>query len=104
LADPVDSSPLDRPARWGQDPELTSAEAGALAATREADWRLPAAAVGLAAAGAAAPIAVALAAATNALLWRPLVASSLIALLVLAPAGAGLVTALVGLRRVAALA
>lgn len=74
------------------------------AATDEPAWRVAAATIGLSLAGVLSPIAVAMVAATNALLWRPLVASALVALLVLAPAGVGVVTALVGLRRVASLA
>ena len=42
-------------------------------------------------------------AAINPQLWRPLAAIALVALLVLAPAGVGLATALAGLRRIAAL-
>jgi len=65
-------------------------------------WRLVAAAVGLSLAGVAAPIAVTTMAATSGFLGPPLVASALVALLVLAPAGVGLAAALSGLRRVAA--
>src|SRR6266851_9405178 len=65
------------------------------------DWRLVAAALGLALAGVAAPIAVTAMAATSGLLGPPLVVSALVALLVVAPAGVGLATALLGLRRVA---
>ena len=68
-----------------------------------AEWRLAAATIGLSIAGVAAPIAVAAVAATNAQLWRPLAASALVALLVLAPAGVGLAAALAGLRRIAVL-
>ena len=64
-------------------------------------WRVIAAAVGLSLAGVAAPIAVTALAATNLLLGPPLVASVLVALLVLAPAAVCLVTALSGMRRVA---
>ena len=66
------------------------------------DRRVIGAAVGLAVAGAAAPIAVSATAATSGLLGPPLVASALAALLVLAPAGVGLAAALYGLRRIAA--
>jgi len=66
-------------------------------------WRVVAAAVGLSIAGVSAPIAVTALAATNMLLGPPLVASALVALLVLAPAALCLVTALSGGRRVAAL-
>jgi signal transduction histidine kinase/HPt (histidine-containing phosphotransfer) domain-containing protein len=65
-------------------------------------WRLVAATLGLSIAGVAAPIAVAAVAATSGLLGPPLVASALVALLVLAPAGVGLATVLSGLRRLAA--
>jgi HPt (histidine-containing phosphotransfer) domain-containing protein len=72
-------------------------------AVEAAEWRLAAAAIGLSIAGVAAPIAVAMAVAANAQLWRPFAASALVALLVLAPAGVGLATALAGLRRIAGL-
>jgi hypothetical protein len=65
-------------------------------------WRGVSAALGLALAGVSAPIAVAAIAATSGLLGPPLVASALVGLLVLAPAGVGLATALSGLRRIAA--
>ncbi len=65
-------------------------------------WRGVGAALGLALAGVSAPIAVTATAATSGLFGPPLVASVLVALLVLAPAGVGLATALSGLRRVAA--
>jgi signal transduction histidine kinase len=68
------------------------------------DWRPAAVAIGLSLAGAAAPIAVALAALTDPQQWRPTDASTLVALLVVAPAGAGLAAMLSGLRRLAALA
>ncbi len=69
-----------------------------------ADRRLIAAVIGLSAAGVLSPVAVAWVAATNALLWRPLAASALIALLVLAPAAVAIATALAGFRRIVALA
>lgn len=81
------------------------APAGAMVpiATRGgAGRRAVAAAVGLAVAGAASPIAVAAMAATGGLLGSPLAASALVALLIVAPAGAGLAAALSGLRRTAA--
>ena len=64
-------------------------------------WRLVAAALGLSIAGVSAPIAVT-AIATSGLLGPPLVASALVALLVLVAAGVGLATVLSGLRRAAA--
>jgi signal transduction histidine kinase/HPt (histidine-containing phosphotransfer) domain-containing protein len=65
-------------------------------------WRGLGAVLGLSFAGVAAPIAVTAMVATSGPLGPPLVASALVALLVLAPAGVGLATALSGLRRVAA--
>ncbi len=79
----------------GQPPAATAAGPG---------WRVAAAAIGLSIAGVLSPVAVAALAATNAPLWRPLAASTLVALLVLAPAGVGVATALAGLRRIASLA
>ncbi|HTT81501.1 MAG TPA: hypothetical protein VMF86_17675 [Stellaceae bacterium] len=70
--------------------------------TDSGDWGPAAAAIGLSLAGAAAPIAVALAALTDPQQWRPIDASALVALLVVAPAGAGLAAMLSGLRRLAA--
>jgi HPt (histidine-containing phosphotransfer) domain-containing protein len=64
-------------------------------------WRLVAAALGLSLAGVSAPIAVTAMAATSGLLGPPLALSALVGLLVLAPTGVGLATALSGLRRVA---
>jgi hypothetical protein len=64
--------------------------------------RAVAAAVGLAVAGAASPIAVAAMAASGGPLGPPLAASALVALLIVAPAGVGLAAALSGLRRTAA--
>ncbi len=58
--------------------------------------------LGLSLAGVAAPIAVSAMAATGGFHGSPLVASALLALLVLAPAGVGLATALSGLRHLAA--
>lgn len=72
-----------------------------------ADWpgsRLVAAALGLTLAGILSPLAAAVVAATGPPLWSPLVASALVALLVLAPAGIGVAATLVGLRRIALLA
>src|SRR5207302_8760511 len=57
-------------------------------------WRVVAAAVGLALAGLAAPLVVTALAATNLLLGPPLLATTLVALLVLAPAAVCLITAL----------
>lgn len=71
-------------------------------AAERVGWRGIGAALGLALAGVTAPIAVAAIAARSDLLGPPLVASALVGLLVLAPAGVGLATALSGLRRVAA--
>ena len=65
-------------------------------------WRGLGAVLGLSFAGVAAPIAVTAMVATSAPLGPPLVAGALVTLLVLAPAGVGLATALSGLRRVAA--
>ncbi len=72
------------------------------AAADRVGWRPVAAALGLMIAGASAPIAVTAMAATSGLRGPPLIASTLVALLVLAPTGVGLATALSGLRRVAA--
>jgi len=89
--------------RRGADEPLTPAPPAApIAAAGRVGWRLVAAALGLSFAGVSAPIAVAAMAATSGLLGPPLVVSALVALLVLAPAGVGLATALSGLRRVAA--
>jgi HPt (histidine-containing phosphotransfer) domain-containing protein len=66
--------------------------------------RLAAAAVGLSLAAVAAPIAVTTLAAANRLLGPPLADGALVGLLILAPVGVGLATALCGLRHVAALA
>ncbi|HTV88415.1 MAG TPA: hypothetical protein VME41_05310 [Stellaceae bacterium] len=100
MSDPVDSR-FDRPAWRGAEKAVFPPEA---TATDGVGWRVAAAAIGLSAAGAAAPIAVVLAAATNLTQWQPLVASALVGLLVVAPAGAGLAAALVGLRRLTAVA
>lgn len=81
--------------------EQTGAPASPLAAGDNAGWRGVAAAVGLSIAGVSSPIAVTATAAAGGLLGPPLAASALLALLVLAPAGVGLATALSGLRRVA---
>src|SRR5205807_8743191 len=83
-------------------PDEPAAPAIPVAPADRAGWRLVAAALGLALAGVAAPIAVTAMAATGGLLGPPLVISALVALLVVAPAGVGLATALLGLRRVAA--
>jgi hypothetical protein len=83
---------------------MAFAGAGELPASEATGRWLTPMAAGLALAAAAAPIAVALAAGANALLWPPLVASALVALLVAAPAGAGLAAVLIGTRRLVALA
>lgn len=95
MADPA-ASPFDRPVRWD-----AGARTGAVT-TDSGDWGPAAVAIGLSLAGAAAPIAVALAALTDPQQWRPIDASALVALLVVAPAGAGLAAVLSGLRRLAA--
>lgn len=72
-----------------------------------ADWaehRAIAAVIGLSVAGALAPVAVAWVAATNPLLWQPLAAGALVALLVLAPVAVAATAALAGFRRIAAVA
>ena len=71
-------------------------------APRTVGWRGLGAVLGLSFAGVAAPIAVTAMVATSAPLAPPLVTSALVTLLVLAPAGVGMATALSGLRRVAA--
>jgi hypothetical protein len=97
LANPADS-PLDRPSRWGQDEAVAPR---GRAAADGGDWRVTAAASALLFVGAATPIGVALVAATDPPQWPPLVASALVALLIVAPVGTGLAAALVGVRRLA---
>ena len=83
-------------------PRAMNASSAVLAGAPETvGWRGICAALGLSFAGVSAPIAVAAMVATSGLLGPPLVASALVALLVLAPAGVGLATALLGLRRIA---
>jgi signal transduction histidine kinase len=96
-------SPLARLARRtaGESPALAPPEIP-VAAADGLGWCRVAAALVLSVAGVSAPIAVTAAAATTGLLGPPLLVSGLVALLVLAPAGVGLATALSGLRRVAA--
>jgi signal transduction histidine kinase len=89
---------LDPPARWD-----AAAPLGQAAGPDMSGRWVAAAAIGLSVTGAAAPIAVALTAATNPSQWRPVAASALVALFVVAPAGAGVAAALAGLRRLAAL-
>lgn len=90
-------------ARRGPDEPPTAAPAIApTAASDGVGWRLVAVSLGLSLAGVSAPIAVTAMAATKGLLGPPLVASALVALLVVAPAGVGLAAALSGLRRLAA--
>jgi signal transduction histidine kinase len=71
-------------------------------AAEQVGWRVVAAAIALAVAGAAGPIAVSAIAATRGLLDPPLATSALAALLVLAPAAVGLAAAMTGIRRLAA--
>jgi hypothetical protein len=97
LADPA-ANPFDQPAGWDAGVRLGGVT------TDSSDWGSAAVAIGLSLAGAAAPIAVALAALTDPQQWRPIDASALVALLVVAPAGAGLAAVLSGLRRLAAAA
>jgi len=88
--------------RGADEPPAPAPLTAPIAAGDGVGWRLVAAALGLSVAGVLAPIAVAAMAATTGLLESPLVASALVALLVLAPAGVGLAITLSGLRRVAA--
>ena len=76
----------------------------AVAAADLSGPRIVAAAIGLTLAAVLSPIAVAMVASANAWLWQSAVTSALVGLLVLAPAGLGIAAALVGLRRIAALA
>lgn len=103
MPSPVDSA-LHRPARWSPDDAAAGFAAALLPARMRPVQRPAVAAIVLSIAGAAAPVAVALAAALNGPVWPPLAASALVALLVAAPAGVALAAVLVGMRRLGGLA
>ncbi|HEV8680696.1 MAG TPA: hypothetical protein VGQ90_15070 [Stellaceae bacterium] len=88
--------------RGGEEEAAPTAATPPIAPPGGAARRVVVAAVGLAIAGAAAPIAVSAVAGTSGFLGPPLFTSALVALLILAPAGVALAVALSGLRRIAA--
>lgn len=95
---------FDRSARWDGDEPQAAAQGPPPPGSGNGaeEWQIVAPAIGLSVVGVVAPVAVGLIAATNALPWRPLATATLVGLLLVAPLGAGIAAALLGLRRVAA--